>query len=109
MYIEKLEFEQLEKFANMLGYTVKYAEMTKHGLYISLYNGDEEKIPALYLTDYVCIPTIYCEPLIESLCKTYIEFMSGEFDDYIENLKTELRTNLFNNDHKNDNENNLTN
>ncbi|MBR1988473.1 MAG: hypothetical protein IKA36_05505 [Clostridia bacterium] len=102
MYIEKLQIEQLEKFANMLDYTLKHAEMTKHGLCITLYNGDEEKIPTLYLTDFVCIPTIYCEPLIKSLCKTYIEFMSGEFDDYIPNLKAELKANLFTNDHQKD-------
>ena len=90
MYIEKLEIEQLEKFANMLGYTIKSAEMTEHGIYIVLYDGDEEKMPDFYLTDFVCIPTKFCEQLIKNVNTTYLTFMSGEFDDYLDNLKKEL-------------------
>jgi hypothetical protein len=74
----------------MLNHTIHNAEMTEHGLRITLFAGEEGVYPTFYLTDFVCIPTKYCEPLIKSVNLTYFEFMSGEFDDFQDNLKKEL-------------------
>lgn len=103
MYIEKLELNQLEKLANMLGGTFISGEMTEQGLRIILFAGEEGVYPTFYLTDFVCIPTKFCKPLIEKVNTIYVEFMAEEFDDFLDNLNQELRkTGFLKDDNKNE-------